>query len=114
MKNQKYKYLVHIYWDAHDQIYVAEVPELPGCATHGKTIKTAAQNAEDAIATWIDGATEIGKLIPEPLATKDYSGKFNLRIDPLLHKKLTLKARRQKTSLNACIESILSAGIASV
>lgn len=107
IKGQKHKYLINIFWDDHDNIYVAQVPELPGCSTHGNSIKEAASHAEDAIASWIEGAKKIGKTIPEPLTTKEFSGKFNLRIKPHLHRKISLRAKAQGKSLNGLIEEIL-------
>lgn len=108
MKSRKYKYLINIFWDDHDSIYVAQVPELSGCATHGNSIKEAASHAEDAIASWLEGAKKIGKAIPEPVTTKEFSGKFNLRIRPQLHKKISIAARAQGKSLNGWIEEILA------
>jgi hypothetical protein len=35
----KWKYEIIIYWSEEDQAYIAEVPELPGCAADGKTYK---------------------------------------------------------------------------
>ena len=32
-----HKYEVIIYWSNEDEAFVAEVPELPGCAAHGDT-----------------------------------------------------------------------------
>ena len=61
-----YKYEVIIYWSNEDKIFVAEVPELPGCMAHGNTKAEALANAEDAIQLWIDTATEFGDQIPEP------------------------------------------------
>ena len=60
------KYEVIIYWSNEDKIFVAEVPELPGCMAHGNTKAEALANAEDAIQLWIDTATEFGDQIPEP------------------------------------------------
>ena len=34
MRN-KWKYEIIIYWSDEDQAYIAEVPELPGCAADG-------------------------------------------------------------------------------
>ena len=31
------KYEVIIYWSEEDEAFVAEVPQLPGCAAHGPT-----------------------------------------------------------------------------
>ena len=60
------KYEVIIYWSEEDDAFVAEVPELPGCAAHGETQERALCNALDAIRLWIDTAKEFGDPIPEP------------------------------------------------
>ena len=60
------KYEVIIYWSEEDQVFVAEVPELPGCAAHGPTQEAALANAQEAIRLWLDTATEFGDPIPVP------------------------------------------------
>jgi predicted RNase H-like HicB family nuclease len=42
------------------------VPELPGCAAHGKTQEAALKNAKDAIELWVKTAKEFGRNVPEP------------------------------------------------
>ena len=60
------KYEVIIYWSDEDDVFIAEVPELPGCAAHSDTQEGALGNAQDAIRLWIDTAKEFGDPIPEP------------------------------------------------
>jgi predicted RNase H-like HicB family nuclease len=60
------KYEVIIYWSEEDEAFIADVPELPGCAAHGPTPGRALGNARDAIRLWIDTAKEFGDPIPEP------------------------------------------------
>ena len=60
------KYEVILYWSEDDQAYVAEVPELPGCAADGATYQEALANAETVIQEWIETAKELGRPIPEP------------------------------------------------
>lgn len=60
------KYEIIIYWSREDAAFVAEVPELAGCAAHGNTQKEALRNANDAIHLWIDTAKEFGDPVPEP------------------------------------------------
>ncbi len=60
------KYEVVIYWDDDDKIFVAEVPDLPGCAAHGDTQVQAVENVGQAIDLWIETAGEFGDAIPEP------------------------------------------------
>jgi predicted RNase H-like HicB family nuclease len=60
------KYEVIIYWSDEDQVFVAEVPELPGCSAHGATQEAALASAQEAIRLWIETAREFGDPIPEP------------------------------------------------
>ena len=61
----KWKYEIIIYWSAEDEAYIAEVPELPGCAADGTTYKQALANAEVVIREWIETAGDLGRAIPE-------------------------------------------------
>jgi predicted RNase H-like HicB family nuclease len=60
------KYEVLIYWSNEDQAFIAEVPELPGCAADGATYQEALANLEVVIQEWIETAKELGRSIPEP------------------------------------------------
>ena len=60
------KYEMIIYWSEEDQAFIAEVPELPGCAADGSTYQEALVNVERVIQEWIDTAKELGRTIPEP------------------------------------------------
>ena len=41
-----------------------------------------------------------GEPVPEPIATRRYSGRFMVRIPPELHRRLTLEAAEAGVSLN--------------
>jgi len=60
------KYEIIIYWSEEDKAFVAEVPELPGCAAHGPTQEAALASAQKAVRLWIDTAKEFGDPIPKP------------------------------------------------
>ncbi len=61
-----YKYGIVIFWSKADKVFIAEVPELPGCIAHGDSQELALKNAKDAIALWIETAKEFNDPIPEP------------------------------------------------
>ena len=61
-----HKYEVIIYWSNEDDAFVAEVPELPGCAAHGNTQEAALNHVNGAVALWLETAKEFGDPIPEP------------------------------------------------
>ena len=46
--------------------YFARVPDLPGCMSDGETPEEALENANDAIACWIEAAQELGRPVPPP------------------------------------------------
>jgi len=61
-----HRYEVILYWSKSDQAYLAEVPELPGCAADGLTRQEALAAVEVVIGEWIETAKELGRPIPEP------------------------------------------------
>jgi predicted RNase H-like HicB family nuclease len=61
-----YKYEIIIYWSEEDQSFIAEVPELSGCMSDGKTYSEALSNVELIIEEWIETAKDLGREIPKP------------------------------------------------
>jgi predicted RNase H-like HicB family nuclease len=60
------RYEVIIYWSEDDQAFIAEVPELAGCAADGATYQEALANVAVIIREWIDTARQLGRPIPQP------------------------------------------------
>ncbi len=53
------KYEIILYWSKDDQAFIAEVPELPGCAADGATYQEALANAEIIVQEWIENRSRI-------------------------------------------------------
>lgn len=66
ISDEPLKYEVIIYWSAADEAFIAELPELPGCAADGKTPAEALTNAQEIAREWIATAHELGRPVPEP------------------------------------------------
>lgn len=60
------RYEVIIYWSAEDDAFIAEVPELRGCAADGPTWEAALANVRIVINEWIETAQQLGRAIPVP------------------------------------------------
>ena len=52
-----------IVWSDEDQVFVADVPELPGCMAHGDTHETALAAVKEAISQWIETAQATGRRV---------------------------------------------------
>lgn len=64
--SSEYKYEVILYWSSEDEAFIAEVPELPGCAADGPTYEEALKNVGGIVSEWIETARDLGRPIPEP------------------------------------------------
>ena len=62
----RWKYEIILYWSGEDHAYIAEVPELPGCAADGLSYRQALNNVEVIIREWIETAQKLERPIPEP------------------------------------------------
>ena len=60
------EYKINIYLSNDDQVFIAEIPELPGCMAHGNSPENALKHANEAIQLWIDTANEFGYPVPAP------------------------------------------------
>ena len=62
----KHKYEIIMYWSAIDDAFIAEVPELEGCAADGQTYEDALAMIQEVMDIWIETQKEMGHSIPEP------------------------------------------------
>lgn len=60
------RYEIIIYWSPDDEAFIAEVPELAGCAADGLTYQSALSNVEIVMREWLETASELGRPIPLP------------------------------------------------
>ena len=73
MKMNNSRYEIIIYWSDADNAFIAEVPELSGCAADGATHEEALEAVAIVIEGWIEIAREMGRQIPEPKGRLRYA-----------------------------------------
>ena len=96
-------------WDEEGGGYwVAEIPDLPGCAADGETQGEALGALGEAKRLWIESRLENGHPVPEPANTQGYSGRLLVRMPKSLHRKLASQSKREGASLNMYVVSLLS------
>ena len=63
------RYEIDIAWSDEDGAFVARIPQMPYAGAHGDTHEEALAEAKEAIRLYIETARELGKPIPEPVAS---------------------------------------------
>jgi predicted HicB family RNase H-like nuclease len=106
LKNDHYTYRVT--WSDDDNEYVGLCIEFPSLSWLAKTPERALKGVRDLVSNIIKDMKENNELIPEPIASKQYSGKFMVRIPPEIHRDLAIKAAEAGVSLNRLASSKLS------
>lgn len=62
----EFRYEVVLYWSEPDEAFIAEAPELAGCAADGPTYETALEAVQVVITQWIETARSMGRQVPQP------------------------------------------------
>ena len=101
-------YVAKVEFDDEDDVFHGEVINLRDVITfQGQTVDELREALQESVEDYLAFCAERGEL-PE----KPYSGKFSVRIDPELHRKITIQARTNTKSLNRWISETLEAATA--
>jgi predicted HicB family RNase H-like nuclease len=106
LKNDHYTYRVT--WSEEDNEYVGLCAEFPSLSWLAKTQETALKGIRNVVADVIKDMKKNGEEIPQPLANKNYSGKFMVRVPPEVHRSLAIQAAESGVSINRLVSSRLS------
>lgn len=101
-------YTYRVLWSEEDAEHIALCAEFPSLSFLAETPDEALQGLLDIVKDIIIDMLANGETIPQPLTTKSYSGKFQLRIPPEQHRLLAIQAAEQGVSLNRFISAKLS------
>jgi RNA polymerase sigma-B factor len=94
--------------DEKEDVWTAQVEELPGCEARAATPDEAARGIPDAMERWISDALAHGREVPEPRSPASHSGRLLVRMPQSLHAELARAAERDEVSLNQFITSSLA------
>jgi len=106
LKNDHYTYRVT--WSAEDDEYVGLCAEFPTLSWLADTPESALKGVRNIVAEVIEDMKANNEKVPEPIAVKNYSGKFMVRVPPEIHRNLAIKAAEAGVSLNRLASSKLS------
>jgi len=104
--NDRYTYRVT--WSEEDNEYVGLCAEFPSLSWLSSTPEAALRGIRKVVSKVVADLEANEEDVPEPLATKRYSGKFMVRVPPELHRHLALEAAEEGVSLNRIVSAKLS------
>lgn len=102
------KYAYRVVWSEDDKEYVGLCAEFPSLSWLDKSQDTAFKGIRKLVAEVVDDLKAQHELIPEPLSSKKFSGKFVVRVPAELHRELALEAQENKISLNRYVSNKLA------
>ena len=97
------RYTYKVTWSNEDGEYVATVAELPSLSWLAPTQFVAFHGLQALVEEVIADMQASGETVPEPLSTRTFSGKFQVRIPPELHRRLAIEAAEEHISLNRLV-----------
>ena len=102
------RYEYRVTWSEEDEVFVARVTEFPSLAAHGDDEARALREIKTVVCFVLKDIASEGGAIPEPLGSREYSGRFNVRLPRDLHRELVHEAQRQGVSLNQLVVARLA------
>ncbi len=106
LKDDRYTYRVT--WSDEDKEYVGLCAEFPSLSWLARTPEAALKGIRKVVADVVKDMQESGDPIPDPIASRHYSGKFMVRVPPEVHRKLAVQAAEAGVSLNRLASSKLA------
>jgi len=107
MVNHKH-YTYRVTWSEEDGEHLALCVEFPSLSYLAAKPAVALKNLIKLVGEVVEDMDANGEPIPMPLADKQYSGKFMVRLPPEQHRSLAVQAAEQGISLNRYISSKLT------
>lgn len=106
LRNDRYTYRVT--WSPEDGEYVGLCAEFPSLSWLATTPEAALNGIRKVVAQVVKDLKVNGETVPEPLASRNFSGKFMVRVPPEIHRHLAVEAAEIGVSLNRLVGAKLS------
>ena len=95
-------------WSNEDYRFIGRCPEIMAGGVHGGDEARVYAELCQAVEEMVELIHADGHAMPDPLGKKDFSGKFVLRVEPSMHRRLAAKALAAGESLNSyCVKTLV-------
>ena len=102
------RYTYRLTWSEDDGEYVGLCAEFPSFSWLDSTPEKALAGIRKLVKAALLDMAKDNEKPPEPIALKNYSGKFMVRVPPETHRMLAIKAAESGVSLNRLVSSKLN------
>ncbi len=102
------RYTYRVTWSAEDEEYVGLCIEFPSLSWLAGTPESALQGIREVVAEAVEDLNENKEPVPEPFATRHYSGHFTVRIPERVHRDLAIEAAEANISINRLVSAKLT------
>ena len=101
-------YTYRVTWSPEDEEYIGLCAEFPSLSWLAKSPESALKGIRKTVESVIQDMKDNDEKIPHPIASKNYSGKFMVRVPPEVHRSLAIQAAESGISINRLVSSRLS------
>jgi predicted HicB family RNase H-like nuclease len=110
MKTQRTddRYTYRVTWSEEDGQYVGLCAEFPSLSWLASSPEKALRGIRTVVRNAVRDMEANGESVPEPLGSRQYSGKFMVRVPPEVHRRLAIEAAEEDISLNRLVSAKLS------
>jgi predicted HicB family RNase H-like nuclease len=110
IKEQAARYAKFVEWSEEDRCFVGRCPELMLGGVHGNDEVEVYAELCAAVEEMVELIHADGHRMPHAFREKEFSGKFVLRLEPAIHRRLAAKALAAGESLNSyCVKTLVKA-----
>ena len=103
-------YTYRVTWSSEDGEHVGLCAELPSLSWLAPTPEEALSGIRKLAAHAVADLRAIAEPVPTPIAEREYSGEFKVRVPPRLHRALVIQAVEEGVSLNRLASAKLASG----
>lgn len=103
------RYTYRVTWSEEDGEFIGLCAEFPSLSHLAQTRAEALEGIAALIGEVLADMATTGEQPPDPLSAHQFSGKFQVRIPPQVHRMLAIQAAEAGVSLNRYVSAKLSA-----
>lgn len=102
------RFTYRVTWSEEDNEYVGLCAEFPSLSWLEATPEAALTGIRSLVRRMVADLKRNKEVVPEPISTRSYSGKFMVRVPPVVHRVLAIQAAEAGVSLNRLVSSKLA------